>query len=298
MRSDRVHIDSPCHESWDAMEGDGARRFCGVCSRHVHDLSAMNLDDADELLRASAGQELCVRYQTEADGSVRFRDLVPRSRLTRGLVRTAFAASIFAACMPQERVPVVDVGQAAIASLIDTSTSPGGCDVSPTPAVTFHLPPGHFLCALTGDDATTDLPPALLAAPPPALAPPPAYVPPPAIAAPAYAPPPRIASASPPPVASAPPPTHFQPYAPGFAPPPPPVRAHDVPPRHFAPPPPAPQPFPGHGFAPPPDPFPGTDPTPIVTPPPPPPPRPEPLMGSISVPEPSTMMGRRSPSTR
>ena len=50
------------------MEGDAARRFCGVCSKHVHNLSAMNVDDADELLRASAGQELCVRYQAESDG--------------------------------------------------------------------------------------------------------------------------------------------------------------------------------------------------------------------------------------
>jgi len=41
MRSTNVEIVSPCHESWEAMQGEGARRYCGVCQKDVHDLSAM-----------------------------------------------------------------------------------------------------------------------------------------------------------------------------------------------------------------------------------------------------------------
>lgn len=293
MRSDQVHIDSPCHESWDAMEGGAERRYCGVCQKHVHNLSAMNLDDARALLRDSAGDSLCVRYAAEADGTLRFRDLVPRARLTRGLVRTAFAASILAACGAQERAPVVDVGQAVIASLPDFDPPAPGCDITPSPLVTFHLPPG--LCALTGDDAA-DLPPTTFAPPPPAP----------------FAPPPRVAIAAPPPVAPIQPYTGVPAYAaplepdrlparPVYAPPPPPNPGFAPPPPPsgpgFAPPPP-PRPYPD--FAPPPpppNPFPGTGPGPRFTPPPPPPPQPppEPLMGSIALPEPERM-GRIAPS--
>jgi hypothetical protein len=97
MRSSQVQIDSPCHESWEAMDGDAERRFCGVCQKHVHNLSAMRHDDATALLRGSAGDHLCVRYTAESDGTLRFRDLVPRASLTRKLLRTAFASAAAAA---------------------------------------------------------------------------------------------------------------------------------------------------------------------------------------------------------
>ena len=42
MRRLHLPIQDPCHENWDAMnlEGEG-RRFCDVCTKHVHDLSVM-----------------------------------------------------------------------------------------------------------------------------------------------------------------------------------------------------------------------------------------------------------------
>lgn len=99
MHRNQVRIADPCTVSWDAMTGDEARRHCSACDRPVHDLSAMRHDEAAALLRANAGHPPCVRYTAAVDGTLRFRDLVPRASLTRKL-RTAVAASLLAACTP------------------------------------------------------------------------------------------------------------------------------------------------------------------------------------------------------
>ncbi len=130
-----IKVAAPCHESWDAMRGDGGRRFCGVCEEHVHDLSAMRHDEAQALLQTCAGERLCVRYTAEHDGSLRFRDLVPRASLTRKIVRVAFAASMVTACARQvvgkmegpdpKHQPGPDEQRAAPAG--DPSSSPAAC---------------------------------------------------------------------------------------------------------------------------------------------------------------------------
>lgn len=99
MHRNQVRIDAPCTVAWDAMTGDATRRHCSSCDRPVHDLSAMRHADAAALLRAHADHPPCVRYTAAADGTLRFRDLVPRASLTRKL-RTAVAASLLAACTP------------------------------------------------------------------------------------------------------------------------------------------------------------------------------------------------------
>lgn len=152
MRSSQVQIDNPCHESWEAMDGDEERRFCGVCQKHVHNLSAMRHADAQALLRESAGEHLCVRYSAETDGALRFRDLVPLRGLTRKLLRTAFAASVLAACTPHGDSPPRGLGDVLIESqegLVE-ATPDGGCNYTTGPFTTFHLPPGHALCQNAG----------------------------------------------------------------------------------------------------------------------------------------------------
>lgn len=165
MRSSQVNIDSPCHESWETMDGSAERRYCGVCRKHVHNLSEMRLDEARDLLARSGGEQLCVRYTAEADGTLRFRDLVPRARLTRNLVRSVFAAIVLAACDPPMDAPGDDLGDAVIESLREatTPTSDGGCDLTTGPFTTFHLAPGHVLCRGTGHDVA--LPPAFVQVP-------------------------------------------------------------------------------------------------------------------------------------
>jgi hypothetical protein len=69
MLSEQVRIADPCHADWDAMRGDERARFCGACTRHVHDLSAMTDREARALLASTPN--VCVRYAVDADGRIR-----------------------------------------------------------------------------------------------------------------------------------------------------------------------------------------------------------------------------------
>lgn len=298
------------------MEGDAERRYCGVCQTHVHDLSAMRHDDAEALLRAAAGQRLCVRYSAEPDGSLRFRDLVPRSRLTRGLVRAAFAATMLAACKSGEPAPVVDLGDTAIDAPHQAAAPSGpGCDVSPSPLVTFHLPAGNPLCALAPAPPDAPAPQALALAPATSAPPAPIADTPPDLGVPcdpnasiaAAPPPPRGAGSLPSPWPGVTPePTSRPTFAPPPRPAPPPPEhiimgdyaepPHPPPPPRVQPPQPFPEnhpPPPRPGFAPPPPNQPGFAPPPPTqphsTPPPPPPPPDDRVMGGI---RPEPRMGR------
>ena len=59
MKRDEAEIQSPCHENWDDMTGDDARRYCGKCEKHVHNLSAMTEREARSVV---ARKNVCVRY--------------------------------------------------------------------------------------------------------------------------------------------------------------------------------------------------------------------------------------------
>ena len=66
---DNIRVASPCPANWNAMSGDGRKRFCGECKLHVYNLSGMTRYDAENLLRLSEGR-LCVRYYQRADGTI------------------------------------------------------------------------------------------------------------------------------------------------------------------------------------------------------------------------------------
>ena len=89
MTRDQLTIAEPCHEDWSSMSGDERRRFCGSCEKHVHDLSSMPEDEAEALLRAE--QDLCVRYEVDAEGQVVHRS--SRRRLLKGVLAATLAAS-------------------------------------------------------------------------------------------------------------------------------------------------------------------------------------------------------------
>ncbi len=219
MRSSTLPIASPCHESWDAMSGEAERRFCGVCQKDVHNLSAMKHEEAQALLRERAGEHLCVRYTAEADGTLRFRDLVPRASLTRKIVRTAFAASLLAACTPHGDGPVGELGREVIESIREATvpTPDGGCDYTTGPFTTFHFPPGHTLCKGVSEAVRIEVGPVpMMGAPPVQVVP----LPPPTVE-----PIERVEMGE---AMAVPVPPHVSPFVPcdprpGFAPPPPPI---------------------------------------------------------------------------
>jgi len=64
-----IRIATPCHASWEEMDGDDRARFCGQCRKHVYNLSAMTATAAAELVREKEG-DLCVRFYRRADGTM------------------------------------------------------------------------------------------------------------------------------------------------------------------------------------------------------------------------------------
>ena len=58
------------------MEPHGSRRHCERCCTSVHDLGAMTRTEAHDLLRQHQGQELCVLYRTDAEGTLRAKAIL------------------------------------------------------------------------------------------------------------------------------------------------------------------------------------------------------------------------------
>ena len=90
-----IRIASPCQADWEEMarvpDGAGPKdavRFCGMCRKHVYDLSAMTADEAVATIRRQEGG-LCVRLFRRSDGTVIHRDC-PQGAVR--LARQAFRA--------------------------------------------------------------------------------------------------------------------------------------------------------------------------------------------------------------
>src|SRR5688572_33180456 len=82
MTLDVIDVNRPCPASWESMEGDERSRFCTGCGRHVHNLSAMTLAEAQRLVCERAGRA-CVRFERDASGEVVTLDYGPRTSILR-----------------------------------------------------------------------------------------------------------------------------------------------------------------------------------------------------------------------
>jgi hypothetical protein len=81
---DSIEIASPCHASWNGMEGDDPARHCRSCDKMVYDLSGLTAEEASSLIRRNEGS-LCVRLFRRDDGRVLTADCPVglRARLQR-----------------------------------------------------------------------------------------------------------------------------------------------------------------------------------------------------------------------
>jgi hypothetical protein len=111
----RLPIADPCHEDWDAMQGEGARRFCDVCQTNVTNLSEMSEAQAGRFLGRKAGTNVCVRYRSDAAGNVRFKlpsVAAPAPTAMRGwrasLAAAGFATLLLGGCTNQRSPDLVD----------------------------------------------------------------------------------------------------------------------------------------------------------------------------------------------
>jgi hypothetical protein len=72
-RLDRLAIPSPCPESWQAMSGADGTRFCARCSKHVHDLAALEPREIEALIEATQGR-FCGRMTRDRAGRLVTRE--------------------------------------------------------------------------------------------------------------------------------------------------------------------------------------------------------------------------------
>lgn len=69
LNPERLHIQTPCSERWEEMQGSAQVRFCTRCEKRVFDLSAMTEAEAEALL-AKKRFGICVRYALRPDGTI------------------------------------------------------------------------------------------------------------------------------------------------------------------------------------------------------------------------------------
>jgi hypothetical protein len=122
---DRITVKSPCTASWDAMAGDGAVRFCCICSKNVYDLSAMSVASAEAFLEQHLGPDgdtdgsTCVRFFRRPDGRIltaecpRGQHGRHRRRAALTLVATLAATSLAVAATAQLTRPTLSEERAA-----------------------------------------------------------------------------------------------------------------------------------------------------------------------------------------
>jgi hypothetical protein len=67
---DNLTVAAPCSANWNEMSGDERARFCGLCKKHVYNISAMSRTEAEALLKEKEGGRVCLRLFKRADGTV------------------------------------------------------------------------------------------------------------------------------------------------------------------------------------------------------------------------------------
>jgi hypothetical protein len=91
-----IEIDHPRTATPEILRGPPERQHCEICQRDVHNLSMMSEAEAHAFVRSQREQGVCVRIDRAADGTERFRDLVPAASLKRRLTPLGVAAAIVA----------------------------------------------------------------------------------------------------------------------------------------------------------------------------------------------------------
>ena len=90
---DDLRIATPCPASWEAMRGDERVRYCGLCSKHVYDMSGLTADESVKLVQKAEGH-VCMRLYRRKDGTFLTADCPVgiRGRVRRRVNRMIAAA--------------------------------------------------------------------------------------------------------------------------------------------------------------------------------------------------------------
>ncbi|CAN5925445.1 hypothetical protein BH11MYX4_BH11MYX4_03440 [soil metagenome] len=142
---DRVRVASPCKADWNEMLGDERVRFCLGCEKNVYNLSSMAREDAEALLQARLGNDLCIRFYQRADGTILTEDCpvgVKKKQRKKLVLAVAGAGAMAAAaasmflkptCRGESKEPVAVAGGAMYVDPVPTVMGTAAPPVAPVP---------------------------------------------------------------------------------------------------------------------------------------------------------------------
>jgi hypothetical protein len=118
------------------MDGDERARFCGQCSKHVFNLSAMTRGQIETLVREKEGK-FCGRFHRRADGTMLTADCPSRLRQVRERVARiggAFCALVLSVvgCSSKQTRSICAEGPVELG---DVAVPPVVCTTNPAPAI-------------------------------------------------------------------------------------------------------------------------------------------------------------------
>jgi hypothetical protein len=105
---DNLRVASPCHVSWEGMEGDERTRHCRHCRLNVYNVSGMSRQEAETLIREKEGR-LCVRFYRRRDGTVLVDDCPVGLRKARRWLVARLAGVVAALALVPLLEPLVSV---------------------------------------------------------------------------------------------------------------------------------------------------------------------------------------------
>ena len=92
---DKIFIANPCVAKWEDMDGGQTVRFCGQCSKNVHNLSAMAPEELAFTLEKRKREPTCVYMSKRANGSVVIDNCPAVFRETRDRIQACAAMALF-----------------------------------------------------------------------------------------------------------------------------------------------------------------------------------------------------------
>lgn len=140
LNVDNIRIASPCPARWEEMAGDCRVRHCAECNLNVYNFSAMTQHEIRELVTASRGGRLCVRFYRRADGTVLTRDC-PRGLRAAARQVSRWTAAALSALMS------VSLAQAKAKTKASPKPQPQACHVNKD-----NLKAGSILLLVTDPD--------------------------------------------------------------------------------------------------------------------------------------------------
>ena len=94
---DSIDVPKPCSANWDEMTGGDEVRFCSFCEKDIYNLSAMNRQKAEKLVKDSKGK-ICVRYEKNSQGKIvtappKLTQITRRATIAAGVLATTLSLS-------------------------------------------------------------------------------------------------------------------------------------------------------------------------------------------------------------